>query len=210
MESQDQNILDKHENLIKIMSSALKYDSESIKNILRRNGVNTDLIKTQEQLNRVFIESMAKSKVIAVDFKKYLNSLANDASLNAAGEDDLFGLFDTLEQEEQDYFDEFGEDFSTTTTSTTNSNNTTQSAGFLSGVTLNGLIDSATKVLELQRDIEKAQGDKEKLAQEIAQQQKEGVSDYDPASKTSKTWIYVTATLAILGVATYFLIKRKK
>jgi hypothetical protein len=209
MEAQNQNTLDKHGDLIKVMSSALKHDSESIKNILRRNGVNTDLIKTQEQLNRVFIESMAKSKIIALDFKKYLNSLAKDASLNASGEDDLFGLFDTLEQEEQDYFDEYGQEFMTTTT-VSQTNQAPKSGGFLSGVTLNGLIDSATKVLELQRDIETAQGQKEQLAQEISEQQKESGSAYDPAAKTDKTWIYVTVTLAILGVGTYFLIKRKK
>lgn len=199
---ENQNTLNKHGDLIAIISSSLKYDAESIKAILKRNGVNTDLIRTQEQLNRVFIESLAKSKIIAIDFKKYLNDLSKKAELNASGDNaDLFKLFDEIEQQEYELeVEEIDAELSKTTSNT--------KKGFLSGITLDSLISSATKIMELQRDIETSQQSKKEVADAIAEQQREDA--LSPASKNSKTWVYVSLTLAVLGVATYFLIKRKK
>jgi hypothetical protein len=199
---ENQNTLNKHGDLIAIISNSLKYDAESIKAILKRNGVNTDLIRTQEQLNRVFIESLAKSKIIAIDFKKYLNDLSKKAELNASGDNaDLFKLFDEIEQQEYELeVEEIDAELSKTTTNT--------KKGFLSGITLDSLISSATKIMELQRDIETSQQSKKEVADAIAEQQREDA--LSPASKNSKTWVYVSLTLAVLGVATYFLIKRKK
>jgi hypothetical protein len=70
------------DNLGKAIGMAISKDESGIKELLRRNGVSTNNIKTKLQLSDVFIESLVVSKGLGKDFSKYIKSKDN---ANASG-----------------------------------------------------------------------------------------------------------------------------
>jgi hypothetical protein len=63
-----------YQKLGQAIGQAVNNDEAGIRGLLKRNGVNTSLIKTKKQLANAFIKAMFNSKALAKDFLNYLKS----------------------------------------------------------------------------------------------------------------------------------------
>lgn len=219
-------VVEKHQSAINVIAHCIENDMQGMKNILKRNGVDTSVIRTKNALRKAFINALAKSKAVALDFNRYIEAKKKaSVSANANGEgmfsnnlnlDDL-KLDTTLDNPftsgKSDPFDPKtystygnGNDVMATTTPTM----PTQNGGFFSGLNLADLINTGVSILEIQRDIKLSNDNKE--AVENAVQIKQDEINLQPQKAGTSTGVWIAVGLvgvALVGGLIYVATKKK-
>ncbi len=211
------------DELGKAIGIAISKDESGVRNLLKRNGVNTSSIKTKSQLSDVFIESLVKSKGLAKDFMDYVKSkdTANyGGSYNSFGGDNAnnFGLQgsqggDFSARDWGSYFDTetpVGDLASANVNKADDTSSDASSGGFFSGLKLVDIINLGSAIITQQNETKISNNETEQI--KIASQTQLN-NDYNPAdSGKSNTGLYIgiaVVGVALLGTAIYFVIKKK-
>lgn len=203
-----------HKNFAKIIALVVEKDEGGVRKLLERNGVKTQLIIGKQSLINALVDAIKKSQRFAFEFDKYLKYLAANNMLNfAADQRDLNGMnmnFSGGNKTFQELLAE-SESLRDTMPSVTSTTTTTQPSkgGFLAGVTLEGLLNNAVSIFEIQRDIKVSENTASsiKTAAEIEREKIQGA----PTSKSNKTVaVVVVISLLAIGIGTYFILKKKK
>lgn len=206
------------DELGKAIGIAISKDESGIRNLLKRNGVNTSSIKTKSQLSDVFVESLVKSKGLAKDFMDYVKSkdTANyGGSYNSFGGDNINNQFlqGTQGRDWGGYFDtetSIGDLASANVNKADDTSSDASSGGFFSGLKLVDIINLGSAIITQQNETKISNNETEQI--KIASQTQLN-NDYNPAdSGKSNTGLYIgiaVVGVALLGTAIYFVVKKK-
>ena len=206
------------DELGKAIGIAVSKDESGIRNLLKRNGVNTSSIKTKSQLSDVFVESLVKSKGLAKDFMDYVKSkdTANyGGSYNSFGGDNAnnFGLQGSqggsyVARDWGGYFDTETPVGDLASANVNKADDTSSDAS--SGLKLVDIINLGSSIITQQNETKISNNETEQI--KIASQTQLN-NDYNPAdSGKSNTGLYIgiaVVGVALLGTAIYFVVKKK-
>lgn len=212
-------IVQKHKSAINIISYTIQKDEKGVRDLLRKNGVDTSFILGKKQLAKVVIEAMAKSKTFTNDFIKYVEakkkSYANaigDISLSGTNSGSLYDYNSSIFDTTTDIGDLASSDPLDTAVvnDSGSSSSATSSGGFFSGVNFSDLLNSGIKILEMQKDIEVSQNEKDTVTSAVQlQQDKQNLSPQSKTNSSTLIWLGV-GILAVGGLTIYFINKGKK
>lgn len=195
-------VVKKHQSIINVIAHCIEKDEEGIRNLLKRNGVKTSAIKGKQALRKAFINALAKSRVVALDFNRYIEAKKKTSNLvNASGMfsndlnlDDLKLNTNVNNPFANDQPNGFGEE--SILANTTPYNNTKTGSGFFSDLNLKDLINTGVSILEIQRDIKLSNDNKE--AVESAVQIKQDEINLQPQSTSSSVGVWVA--IGLIGI----------
>lgn len=229
----------KHSKVIRAIASSISKDEIGIKELLKRNGVDATLIKTKKDLSNVFVNALAKSKGLGLDFHKYvLTKLEEEGYVKSKGYGSEIQKLNTHKEgfANADGLDPFRPidnsglyDFTNITvgggydntnlnpTSSTSSNDTpaTELQGtsrFFDGMNIMDLLNMGMGVLEVQRDM-KVSSDNQKAISDATNYEitKTSSQAKEPNKSNMTTYIVLgTFGVALLGGIIYFITKKKK
>ena len=193
-------------NLGKAIGIAIQKDEQGIRQLLKRNGVDTSNIRTKQQLSDAFVEALFKSKGLAKDFSDYIKSKVSAESNFDGGYKNLVEPVSVLQPTGLSGLTIEPIKINTATTSTVTATETPQKAGFFSGLNLADLINLAGTVYVT-----------ESTKPDAINQTKVGAtsvinSDYNGQPKSSNTGLYVLlGIVGLIAVGTVvFFVKKKK
>lgn len=205
------------DNLSKVIATLVTKDENGVRALLKRNGVDTSTIKTKQELSRVFVESLAKSKGLADDFKTLVESkqYSNAGGLDASSYNFGLGSMSTPKSS----FDTFGTDYSKIdlgagTSSSAEAETNTKKSGFFQDLKANDILDAFTKLIEVQTaakiNTTSTQELANQTANQVAQNQTNGTTPNSPSkSNTGVIILGVVGGLAII-TAIIMIAKTKK
>ena len=205
--------MDKHKSIINAIAISIENDEKGIRDLLKRNGVLTDFIKSKKALQATFLTALSKSRALAVDFHNYIQSKLGEQTLNVIGEETSplglsVGEYNPFQINTNK--DILGGTTSLSTTSLTNSETTEKSTGFFSGINLSDLLNSGLKVLELQKDMQVSADNKQ--AVETAVQLKRDELNLQPTKSQANTGMIVAIVIGALVIVSgiIYVVTRKK
>lgn len=214
-------IVQKHKSAINIISFVIQKDEKGVKELLRKNGVDTSFILGKKQLAKVVIEAMAKSKTFTNDFIKYVeekkktpfSNVNGSVSLSGSGGGTLYDYNSSIFDTTTDISDLANSDPLDTAvvndSGSASSSTTNTSGGFFSGVNFNDLLNSGIKILEMQKEIEVSQNERDTVTGAVQLQQDK--QNYAPQTKSnSGTLIWLGVGVLIVGGLTIYFIKKGK
>ena len=208
-------VTDKHKSIISAIAVSIENDEQGIRDLLKRNGVKVDMIKSKKALQSTFINALSKSKSLGIDFHKYIQSKLQGQTLNAIGESEAYGInFNrTLDPfTSQSDKDPLGGNISIlpSGSSTITATSESTSGGFFSGINLNELLNSGLKVLELQKEMQVSSDNK--TAVESAVQLKRDELNLQPQKSQANTGFIIAIVIGALVVASgiIYAVTRKK
>jgi hypothetical protein len=214
------NVANKHQTIIKVLAYCIENDEQGVKNLLKRNGIEADLVKSKRELTRVFLDALSKSKTLALDFNKYIKlKMAASKTSNAGGREPLVALnIDDLAQGGtygQLPTVDLPETLPSKPTFSTDSfnnnlNNSMQNTGFFSGLNLKDLLNTGVQALELQKDIQVSKDNRQAVEQAV--QVKRDEMNLKPETTKNSTGIYIglgIVGLVLIGGMIYFATKKK-
>lgn len=183
---------------IQAISYSITYDEKGMRDLLKRNGVNASLVKTRKGLTNLFIDSLAVSKGLAVDFTRYMNNQLNSFS-NVNGS--LLGV-PSSDFSTNPYFDTTTsiEDLAGSKTDTVDvtTDKKTNKPSFFDWVTTIG--NTGLKALELQVRLQESK-DNVQAVKEIADNENQKLG-FNPTVKASSNMV----TFVIIGVVAVALV----
>lgn len=220
------SVATKNQSIINLIAHSIENDEQGIKNILQRNGIDTSVIKTKSTLRSAFISSLGKSKVVALDFNRYIDGKKNQSSsLNATGDifdtnidPDGFNSTSSFDNPFQTGTSGFGTDFGTGfgaeqsngNTATLPINSDSDNGGFFSGLNLKDLLNTGVNILEIQRDIKTSNDNKEAIENAVKIKQNE--INLQPNKSNSSIGVYIAIGLiglTLVGGIIYVATKKK-
>ena len=189
---------------IKAISYSVTYDEKGVRKLLKRNGVDASMIRGKRALTNLFIDSLAVSKGLALDFQKYVSSQLNSFK-NIDGTVQPYSFGDASEVwSTNPYFntgtsieDLAKSDLSDGVDSPDAEPPSKTKKGFLDW--FNEITDTGLKAMELQVRLQESK-DNVNAVKEIADAEntKLSLSPNNKLGGTSNTAIYVA--LAVVGV----------
>jgi len=232
-------VAEKNKSIINVIAHCIEHDEQGVKNVLKRNGVDTSVIKTKRALRTAFISALGKSKAVALDFNRYIEGKKkSSASASADGDGGMFSsnlnlddfkLDTTLDNPFQnnggsplDAGSYSGGQYNggnnsgglgiTTSTGNTSTNpfNSDSGGGFFSGLNLKDLLNTGVGILEIQRDIKVSKDNKEAI--ENAVQIKQDEINLKPSGSNGSVGLYVALGLiglTMVGGLIYVATKKK-
>lgn len=186
---------------VKVIAHAIQKDENGVRQLLKRNGVDTALVIGKNQLTKVFIEALAKSKRLAIEFGKYIQ--AKRESFNASGREPV----STVNVLQPVGINPVNIPQQTTTSTTTSSDS--GNSGFFDGLTLADLINTTVGVLEIQRDIEVSKNERDAITSAVDVERDK--IKLQPQSQSNNTVLYASmAIVGLLAVGTIVYFVKKK
>lgn len=187
---------------IKVIAHCIEKDESGIRNLLKRNGVDTSLIVGRNKLTKVFVDALAKSKRLGVEFIQYVNR--KKEGYNASGREPV----STVSVLQPTGLESLSIPTQTTQASTTNNNSS--GGGFFSGITLAELINTGVGVLEIQRDIEVSRNEKDAVTSAV-NAERDRVKLQPQSGSNNNVLIGTVAVVGLVAVGTlvYFISKKK-
>jgi hypothetical protein len=201
----------KHKPIISVIAHSIDNDEQGIKNLLKRNGVDTSFIRTKFALREAFFNALEKSKGFALDFNKYVEDKKKASGFaNVVANDYGFGDNLNLDDFKLDAPNSTGMMTTTSVPNTaTNPTNGTVKTGFFAGLNLKDLINTGVNILEIQRDVKVSADNKDAIKTAVQIKQEE--ANYQPTAKSTSTATYVVVGLigvALIGGLIYVLRKK--
>lgn len=207
--------VNKHQPIINVIAYSIENDPEGVKAVLVRNGVDASQIKGKTSLRNAFINALAKSKAVAIDFHRYLQQKMKSANFSNFGGRPYVEPVTAIGNFEPAGINTeiTGEliDVPVNTTVDAPSNNPSQSSGgFFSGLNLKDLINTGVNILEIQRDIQVSKDTKDAVNNAVKVKQDE--IKFQPTTKSNNTGLFIAlgfVGVALVGGIIYFAIKKK-
>jgi hypothetical protein len=206
----------KHAKVIQVISTSITKDEKGIKDLLKRNGVNTSFIKSKKELSNVFLNALAKSKGLGLDFHKYIIDKLNKEGYNSAnGYSYADGMFDYKKDDSLYDFTNItvgGGYDNTTLDPVTEKTELEKESRFFDGLNFMELLNMGMGVLEIQRDMSVSSDNQKSVEDAVNSQNTKNNSESKEDDKSNMTTYIVIGTVgvALIGTAIWFIMKKKK
>ena len=192
----EQDFLKKHGKVIKAIAISISKDSNGIKELLKRNGVDTSFVKSKKDLTDIFVQSLAKSKGLGSDFHKYIISKSNRAGYNSVD-----GTIDFNYTPDDSLFDfsdiKVDGGYNTDLTPIDTNTELENSSGFWSGLSAKDLLNMGMGIFSMQRDMQ-VSSDNQKAVSDAVNSGRVN-DDLEGTPTKSNTTMYIV--LGVLGVS---------